>query len=126
MQPLSLPTEYSITGRSDSATASRMMWMLSASSRWRWLRAVMRARRAKWHASSRSRRHRTGGAWPSIQGVDHLPEQLEGADGGEVCEPHVEAVGPFAVQGPEVSGELRGRAHGRPHPAEAAHRGCRH
>ena len=30
---LSLPTEYSITGRSLSATASRMMWMLSASSR---------------------------------------------------------------------------------------------
>ena len=37
MVPLSLPTEYSITGRSDSATASRMMWMLSASNRWRWL-----------------------------------------------------------------------------------------
>ena len=32
--PLSLPTEYSITGRSLSATASRMMWMLSDSSWW--------------------------------------------------------------------------------------------
>ena len=31
--PLSLPTEYNITGRSDSATASRMIWMLSASNR---------------------------------------------------------------------------------------------
>ena len=28
----SLPTEYSITGRSNSATTSRMTWMLSASS----------------------------------------------------------------------------------------------
>src|SRR3954447_9763874 len=32
---LSLPIEYIITGRSLSATASRRMWMLSASSRWR-------------------------------------------------------------------------------------------
>ena len=32
---LSLPTEYSITGFSDSATTSRMMWIDSASSRWR-------------------------------------------------------------------------------------------
>ena len=30
---LSLPMEYSITGRSHSATTSRMMWMLSASRR---------------------------------------------------------------------------------------------
>src|SRR3954471_18398518 len=37
--PLSLPIEYSITGRSDSATASRMMGMLPASSRCRWLRS---------------------------------------------------------------------------------------
>jgi hypothetical protein len=29
----SLPTEYSITGFSDSETASRMIWMLSASKR---------------------------------------------------------------------------------------------
>ena len=36
---LSLPIEYSITGRSLSATASRMMWMLSASSRCRWVSA---------------------------------------------------------------------------------------
>src|SRR3954454_7526506 len=35
MTELSLPIEYSITGRSLSATASRMMWMLSASSRCR-------------------------------------------------------------------------------------------
>src|SRR5450755_661006 len=34
---LSLPIEYSITGFSASATASRMMWMLSASRRCRWL-----------------------------------------------------------------------------------------
>ena len=34
----SLPIEYSITGFSASATTSRMMWMLSASSRWRCVR----------------------------------------------------------------------------------------
>jgi hypothetical protein len=33
MHEESFPTEYSITGRSHSATTSRMMWMLSASSR---------------------------------------------------------------------------------------------
>src|SRR6202030_890807 len=32
--------EYSITGRSHSATTSRRMWMLSASSRCRWVRAA--------------------------------------------------------------------------------------
>src|SRR4029077_10051951 len=37
---LSLPMEYSITGRSHSATTSRRMWMLSASSRCRWVRAA--------------------------------------------------------------------------------------
>ena len=35
----SLPTEYSITGRSNSATTSRRMWMLSASRASRWDRA---------------------------------------------------------------------------------------
>ena len=35
MTALSLPIEYSITGRSASATTSRRMWMLSASRRWR-------------------------------------------------------------------------------------------
>src|SRR3974390_1979519 len=35
MTELSLPTEYNMTGRSASAAASRMMWMLSASRRWR-------------------------------------------------------------------------------------------
>ena len=34
---LSLPIEYSITGLSASATTSRMMWMLSASRRCRWV-----------------------------------------------------------------------------------------
>jgi hypothetical protein len=34
---LSLPMEYSITGLSASATTSRMMWMLSASRRCRWV-----------------------------------------------------------------------------------------
>ena len=34
----SLPIEYSITGRSNSAATSRMMWMLSASSAFRWVR----------------------------------------------------------------------------------------
>jgi hypothetical protein len=34
---LSLPIEYSMTGRSHSATTSRMMWMLSPSRRWRWV-----------------------------------------------------------------------------------------
>jgi hypothetical protein len=33
MHEESFPTEYNITGRSHSATTSRMMWMLSASSR---------------------------------------------------------------------------------------------
>ena len=33
----SLPTEYSITGRSHSATTSRMMWMLSASRHCKWV-----------------------------------------------------------------------------------------
>ena len=33
----SLPIEYSITGRSASAATSRMMWMLSASRRCRWV-----------------------------------------------------------------------------------------
>ena len=37
MTELSLPIEYSITGRSLSATASRMIWMLSASRRSRWV-----------------------------------------------------------------------------------------
>ena len=37
---LSLPIEYSITGFSASATTSRMMWMLSASRRCRWVRGV--------------------------------------------------------------------------------------
>ena len=32
----SLPIEYSITGRWNSAATSRMMWMLSASSKRRW------------------------------------------------------------------------------------------
>jgi len=36
---LSLPIEYSITGFSNSAATSRMMWMLSASS---WRRCVSR------------------------------------------------------------------------------------
>jgi len=40
---LSLPIEYSSTGRSDSATASRRMSMLSASRRCRWVRTAMRA-----------------------------------------------------------------------------------
>ena len=40
----SLPAEKSITGRSASATASRRIWMLSASSRWRWVRARHRRR----------------------------------------------------------------------------------
>jgi len=35
MTELSLPIEYIITGLSASATTSRMMWMLSASSRCR-------------------------------------------------------------------------------------------
>src|ERR1700744_374002 len=35
---LSLPIEYSIPGRSASATTSRRIWMLSASSRSRWVR----------------------------------------------------------------------------------------
>src|SRR6266436_5885905 len=35
--------EYSITGRSHSATTSRRMWMLSASSRCRWVRATAAA-----------------------------------------------------------------------------------
>src|SRR5437879_765280 len=38
MTELSFPTEYSITGRSDSDAASRKIWMLSASRRWRWVR----------------------------------------------------------------------------------------
>ena len=33
----SLPPENSITGRSNSAATSRMMWMASASSAWRWV-----------------------------------------------------------------------------------------
>ena len=33
----SLPMEYSMTGFSNSAATSRKMWMLSASSVWRWL-----------------------------------------------------------------------------------------
>ena len=40
---LSLPIEYSITGLSASATTSRMMWMLSASSRSRWVRRTRSA-----------------------------------------------------------------------------------
>ena len=36
---LSLPIEYSMTGLRNSAATSRRMWMLSASSRSRWLRA---------------------------------------------------------------------------------------
>ena len=35
---LSLPIEYSMTGRSHSAATSRRMWMLSASRRWRCVR----------------------------------------------------------------------------------------
>ena len=38
MTALSLPIEYSITGFSVSATTSRMIWMLSASSRCRCVR----------------------------------------------------------------------------------------
>ena len=37
MTELSLPIEYIITGFSNSATASRRMWMLSASSARRWV-----------------------------------------------------------------------------------------
>ena len=44
MTELSLPTEYSMTGFSLSATASRRMWMLSASRRSRWLRPAPLAR----------------------------------------------------------------------------------
>ena len=32
--------EYSITGRANSATTSRMMWMLSASSTRRWVKVI--------------------------------------------------------------------------------------
>ena len=41
MTELSLPTEYSITGRSLSATASRRIWMLSASRRCRCVEHVI-------------------------------------------------------------------------------------
>ena len=40
MTELSLPMEYSITGRSLSATATRRMWMLSASSDCRCVRLI--------------------------------------------------------------------------------------
>jgi hypothetical protein len=41
MTELSLPMEYSITGWSLSATATRRMWMLSASNDWRCVKGLM-------------------------------------------------------------------------------------
>ncbi|UQO01612.1 hypothetical protein [Burkholderia cenocepacia] len=66
MTELSLPIEYSITGFSLSATTSRMMWMLSASSRSRWVnivRLLVSCRRRATCAALRAwrQRYRAGG-----------------------------------------------------------------
>src|SRR5947209_3625974 len=55
---LSLPIEYSITGRSACATTSRMIWMLSASKRWRWVSRIGSARRPSMPCRSSRRRDR--------------------------------------------------------------------